>query len=121
MMLDVNMQELRSGAMRFLPIGALVGLILLVELAFVFGVWVIAPEAESVLGAPTPALASMTNTHALGHVLYTRYIYLFQAAGMVLLVAMIGAIVLTLREREGVRGQSISPQHPRRQRPEGRT
>src|SRR3546814_8680884 len=84
MMLDVNMQELRSGAMRFLPIGALVGLILLVELAFVFGVWVIAPEAESVLGAPTPALASMTNTHALGHVLYTRYIYLFQAAGMVL-------------------------------------
>src|SRR3546814_447202 len=96
MMLDVNMQELRSGAMRYLPIGALVGLILLVELAFVFGVWVIAPEAESVLGAPTPALASMTNTHALGHVLYTRYIYLFQAAGMVLLVAMIGAIVLTL-------------------------
>ncbi|MFN4089466.1 MAG: NADH-quinone oxidoreductase subunit J [Alphaproteobacteria bacterium] len=114
MMLDINMKELRSGIMQYLPIGALIGIVLLVELVFVFAVWVVAPEAQAVLGAPAPAATEMTNTHALGHVLYTKYIYLFQAAGMILLLAMIGAIVLTLREREGVRRQNISEQLARR-------
>jgi NADH-quinone oxidoreductase subunit J len=114
MMLDINMAELRSGVLQYLPIGALIGIVLLVELAFVFAVWVVAPEAQAVFGSPTPLPGTMTNTHALGHVLYTKYIYLFQAAGMVLLVAMIGAIVLTLREREGVRRQRISDQLARR-------
>jgi NADH-quinone oxidoreductase subunit J len=111
MMLDINFAELREGFMRYLPIGALVGIVLLAELLFVFATWAISPGDPSALAAPMPAAASsVTNAKALGLILYTRYVYAFQAAGAVLLVAMIGAIVLTLRERTGVRRQRISEQ-----------
>ena len=114
MMLDINFSELRKGALQYLPIGGLVGVILLVELAFVFTAWVVVPEAEVVARAPTPPPDAVTNTEALGLLLYTEYVYLFQAAGMILLVAMIGAIVLTLRQRVGVRRQRIGDQVARR-------
>ena len=110
MMLDINFVELRQGFLRYLPIGGAIGLILLAELALVAGGWVFAPAAATVLTDPTPALMRVPNTQALGLVLYTKYIYLFQTAGLVLLVAMIGAIVLTLRRREGVRRQKITEQ-----------
>jgi len=110
MMLDVDFAELRSGFMRYLPIGGLVGLILFAELALVAGAWTFAPEAASATQVPIPDPRQITNTHALGLVLYTDYVYLFQVAGLVLLVAMIGAIVLTLRQRAGVRRQVISRQ-----------
>ena len=107
MMLDIDFAQLRSGFVRYFPIGALVGFILLVELVLVIGSWVVAP------GVPSPAAAGgvpLTNTRALGEILYTRYLFAFQAAGLILLVAMIGAIVLTLRRRADVRRQSISAQ-----------
>jgi len=111
MMLDIDFEELRSGFMRYLPVGALIGFILLAELVLVFGSWVIAPGVAGVQAAPLPAnAAALTNTRALGDLLYTRYIFAFQVAGVILLVAMIGAIVLTLRSRVGVRHQSISVQ-----------
>ncbi|MGH7036323.1 MAG: NADH-quinone oxidoreductase subunit J [Stellaceae bacterium] len=110
MMLDINFVELRQGFLQYLPVGALIGLILLVELVLIFGAWTVAPEASSVAAAPMPALAAVTNTGALGALLYTRYVYAFQAAGLILLVAMIGAIVLTLRARQGVRRQKIANQ-----------
>ena len=110
MMLDIDLVEMRQGFLQYLPIGSLIGLILLVELVMVVGTWVSAPEAGAAGGVPILPLDQVTNTEALGRVLYTKYIYLFQAAGLVLLVAMIGAIVLTLRRREGVRKQSIAAQ-----------
>lgn len=114
MMLDINFAELRQGFLQYLPVGGLVGLIMLVELLLVLGGWVIQPQATTVAAAPTPVIANVSNTEALGSLLYTRYVYLFQAAGMVLLIAMVGAIVLTLRTRSGVRKQSISRQVSRR-------
>jgi NADH-quinone oxidoreductase subunit J len=111
MMLDINFTELRSGFATYLPVGGFVGLILVVELLLVVGAWVIAPAAPQTVAAPTPA--TVTNTHALGQVLYTDYFYLFQTAGLILLVAMVGAIVLTLRRRD-VRRQSITRQVSRR-------
>lgn len=114
MMLDINFTELRQGFLRYLPIGAVVGLILLAELLIVLGGWTMAPEAMASAKAPTPALAEVSNTRALGQLIYTHYLYLFQAAGIVLLIAMIGAIVLTLRKREGVRRQDIGAQIARR-------
>ena len=113
MMLDIDFAELRSGFLTYLPIGLTIGLILLVELALVFGAWVVSPLAEAAARAPIPPPADVTNTHALGLVLYTNYVYLFEVAGLVLLVAMVGAIVLTLRHREGVRRQSIVRQTAR--------
>ncbi len=110
MMLDVDFGELREGFLQYMPFGALIGLILLAELVMVLGAWVIAPEAAAVAAAPTPALEQASNTEALGAILYTNYVYYFQAAGMVLLVAMIGAIVLTLRHKEGVKRQVIARQ-----------
>ena len=110
MMLDINFVEMRQGFLQYLPIGGLIGLILLVELVFIVAGWQIAPEAASSIAVPVPSPDVMTNTHAIGQVLYTKYIYLFQVAGLVLLVAMIGAIVLTHRRREGVRKQNISAQ-----------
>jgi NADH-quinone oxidoreductase subunit J len=110
MMLDIDFAQLRTGAMKYLPVGLIVGLILFAELVFVFGSWVIAPEVTSVAAAPLPATSELTNTQALGDLLYTRYFFAFQAAGMILLVAMIGAIVLTLRHRVGVRRQVIAEQ-----------
>ena len=110
MMLDINFVELRQGFLQYLPIGALVGLILMAELVLILGSWVVAPDPASRTASPTPAAAEVTNTNAIGQVLYTDYVYLFQAAGLILLVAMIGAIVLTLRSREGVKRQRISTQ-----------
>ncbi|PJI38065.1 NADH-quinone oxidoreductase subunit J [Ferrovibrio sp.] len=110
MMLDINFVELRQGFLQYLPVGGTIGLILLVELAMVLGGWAVTPAAKTVSADPIPALDKVTNTHALGQVLYTKYIYLFQGAGLILLVAMIGAIVLTLRSRPGVKRQSISEQ-----------
>ena len=110
MMLDINFVELRQGFLQYLPIGGLIGVILLVELLFVFASWAVLPDAGMLAAAPVPPAEAVSNTRALGRLLYTNYVYLFQASGMVLLVAMIGAIVLTLRSREGVRRQSISKQ-----------
>jgi len=114
MMLDINVARLREGFLNYLPVGALIGVILLVELLLVLGGWQLGPELAAVAGAPMPPAAEVHNTRALGDVLYTRYVYLFQAAGLVLLVAMIGAIVLTLRSRTGVRRQAIARQVARR-------
>ena len=110
MMLDINFVELRQGFLQYLPVGGLIGLILLVELALIFGSWVLSPTASGKIAAPTPPPDQVTNTHAIGKLLYTEYIYVFQSVGLVLLVAMIGAIVLTLRQREGVRKQRIAAQ-----------
>jgi NADH-quinone oxidoreductase subunit J len=111
MMLDIDFAELRSGFMRYLPIGALIGLVLLAELMLLLGHWVIAPGVAGLQAAPLPPnAAELTNTRALGDLLYTRYVFAFQTAGVILLVAMIGAIVLTLRHRVGVRRQRISDQ-----------
>lgn len=110
MMLDVNFQELRSGAQKYMSIGALVGLALLAELALVLG-GISIEDADIVGGAlPTPPIAEVENIRALGRILYTDMFVLFQIAGLILLVAMIGAIVLTLRSRPGVRRQKISDQ-----------
>jgi NADH-quinone oxidoreductase subunit J len=114
MMLDINFVEMRQGFLQYLPLGALIGLILLVELALVAGAWVISSEAGSVAAAPIPPIAVTHNTAAIGNVLYTKYVYLFEAAGLILLVAMIGSIVLTLRQREGLRKQSIARQVTRK-------
>jgi len=110
MMLDINFVALRHGFLQYLPVGALIGLVLLVELIIILGTWVFAPEASSVAQVPIPPPDQVTNTAALGEVLFTRYVYLFQTAGLILLVAMVGAIVLTLRQREGVRRQRIADQ-----------
>ncbi len=110
MMLDINYVRMRQGFLQYLPVGALVGLVLLGELLIVAGGWAFSPEAATLLASPTPSIDQMTNTHAIGQLLYTKYIYLFQAAGMVLLVAMVGAIVLTHRYRVGVRKQNITEQ-----------
>ena len=110
MMLDINFSELRQGFLQYLPIGALVGLVLLAELLLIFGSWAVAPDFGDRAASPTPLLSETTNTNALGQVLYTEYVLLFQAAGLILLVAMIGAIVLTLRSREGVKRQRIGAQ-----------
>lgn len=110
MMLDIDFAALRRGVRTHLPLGATLGLILLVELAVVLGAWYAAPGAEAARQAPAPAAAEVTNAEALGRVLYTQYVFVFQTAGIILLIAMIGAIVLTLRAREGVRRQQISRQ-----------
>jgi NADH-quinone oxidoreductase subunit J len=114
MMLDINFTELREGFLNYLPVGALVGLILVVELLMVLGGWAFSPDAASVSAIPIVPGGNVTNTEAIGQVVYTHYFYLFQAAGMVLLVAMIGAIVLTMRQRVGVRKQRIGQQVSRR-------
>jgi NADH-quinone oxidoreductase subunit J len=111
MMLDIDFAELKRGTLQYLPFGVLIGIILVAELAMVGSVWVLKPAARTALASATPA--GVTNTAALGRILYTDYVYYFQIAGMVLLVAMIGAIVLTLRSRPGVRRQVIAVQNAR--------
>jgi NADH-quinone oxidoreductase subunit J len=108
MMLDVDFAVLKAGFLKYLPIGATIGFLLLAELVLVVGAWLTAPEIAA--QAPTPPLSDITNTEAIGLILYTRYVYLFEAAGLILLVAMIGAIVLTLHHKRDVRRQSISEQ-----------
>ena len=114
MMLDINFAELRQGFLQYLPIGGLIGLILLIELILVVSGWALSPEAIQVGSQVAPVVSDLTNTEQLGHVIYTDYAYLFQIAGMILLVAMIGAIVLTNRSRPGVRKQKIAEQVYRR-------
>jgi NADH-quinone oxidoreductase subunit J len=110
MMLNIDFLQLRSGFVRYLPIGTLLGLILLAELVLVIGSWAMTPSLPSQALVVTTGGVSLTNTRALGDILYTRYLLAFQAAGLILLVAMIGAIVLTLRHRADVRRQSVPAQ-----------
>ena len=110
MMLDIDFAELRSGVLQYAPVGILVGLIVAAELVVVIGGSVLTPEAAKSITMPIPNPAERTNTAALGDVLYTNYVYFFQIAGMILLVAMIGAIVLTLRHRQHIKRQDISRQ-----------
>ncbi len=114
MMLDVDFAELRQGFLSYLPVGALVGAVLLAELLVVVGAWAIGPEVAQAVTAPIPPASAINNTQALGLVLYTRYVYFFQAAGLILLVSMIGAIVMTLQHKPNVRRQNIAAQVARR-------
>src|SRR5271154_750564 len=113
MMLDVDFAELRQGFLNYLPVGALIGAVLLAELLVVLGAWVIGPDVAKAITSPIPPPGDINNTQALGLVLYTRYVYFFQAAGVILLVAMIGAIVLTLQHKTNVKRQSIAAQNAR--------
>jgi NADH-quinone oxidoreductase subunit J len=108
MMLDVDFAQLREGFQRYAPIGAVVGGILFLELVLVLGAWRFAADARELRLAPIPE--GVTNTEALGRILYTDHVYLFQLSGLILLVAMIGAIVLTLRDRPGTRRQNVPEQ-----------
>ncbi|KQV31741.1 NADH:ubiquinone oxidoreductase subunit J [Rhizobium sp. Root1203] len=110
MMLDIDFTELRAGVLDYAPIGALIGVILAAELIVVVGGTVISPEIAKSVAMPIPAITERANTAALGDVLYTNYVYFFQIAGLVLLVAMIGAIVLTLKHRTHVKRQNIADQ-----------
>lgn len=112
MMLDIGVAELRQGFLQYLPLGGIVGVILLLELGFVLAGFFISPEVAERFAAPGPT--DFANTEAIGQLLYTKYVYFFQAAGMILLVAMIGAIVLTHRSRAGVKKQRIGQQVDRR-------
>ena len=111
MMLDVDFSPLREGLQRYAPIGATIGVVLFAELVLTLGHWRIAPNVRALPHARVPGAAS--NTQALGQLIYTDYIFLFQACGLVLLVAMIGAIVLTLRERPVGKRQDVARQHGR--------
>ena len=112
MMLDIDFAEMRSGFVRYLPFGALLAVVLAAELIFALGAWQAGSVQLALRAAPIdPAIS---NTQAIGELLYTRYIFLFEAAGIVLLVAMIGAIVLTNRPRSGVRRQNVDAQNARR-------
>jgi NADH-quinone oxidoreductase subunit J len=106
MMLDVDFAELRAGFLTYLPFGATVGILFLVELLFILTAWVTAPGVVP----QAPVAAGVSNTAAIGQILYTKYVYLFEAAGMILFVAMVGAIVLTLHHREHVRRQDVAAQ-----------
>ncbi len=111
MMLDVDFAELKAGYMKNAPAGLLVGAILLSELVGFVGSWALNPRIAASVASPVPGAAStVTNTEALGLVLYTKYVYFFEAAGIILLIAMIGAIVLTLRHKPGVKRQDIGAQ-----------
>jgi len=110
MMLDVDFVQLREGFLNYLPVGALIGIILLIELLLVLGGWVISPDVAANVAVPIPADPSVSNIKAIGQVLYTRYVFFFQMSGLILLVAMIGAIVLTLRHKPNVKRQSIMEQ-----------
>ncbi|KQP88201.1 NADH-quinone oxidoreductase subunit J [Methylobacterium sp. Leaf117] len=115
MMLDVDFAQLRQGFQQYLPIGALIGAVFLIELLLVVGSWTIDPGLIQAPLGPVASAEAVTNTQALGRVLYTDYVFFFQLAGLILLVAMIGAIVLTLRDRPGVKRQNISVQNARTQ------
>jgi NADH-quinone oxidoreductase subunit J len=112
MMLDVDFAQLREGFLQYLPVGALVGVVFIAEILLVVGAATIGGGAPRVIAEPIPS--GISNTEAIGLVLYTKYLYFFQLAGAVLLVAMVGAIVLTLRHRAGVKRQNISEQVARR-------
>jgi len=111
MMLDVNFAQLREGFQRYAPVGALVAVILFVELAVILTGWTVAPGANAARMFPTPD--HITNAQALGSLIYTKYLVLFQLAGIILLVSMIGAIVLTHRDRRRGKQQNLDTQHTR--------
>ena len=110
MMLDMSFADLRKGAMQYVPVGLLTGAALLAELALIYGAWRFAPDAAANLAVPADRFGDATNAHSLGMVLYSDYVLAFQLAGLVLFVAMVGAIVLTLRQRPGVRRQAVAAQ-----------
>lgn len=110
MMLDVDFAELKRGLAEYLPVGALIGLVLLMELGLVAGHWILADAAPGARAAAMPVPTDTPNTEALGMILYDRYIYAFQASGLILLTAMVGAIVLTLRHRTDVKRQNVLAQ-----------
>jgi len=112
MMLDVDFSALREGFQRYAPVGATVGAILFFELLSVLFGWQFATDAPALRLSQMPA--QVENTRALGNVIYTQYIFLFQLSGLILLVAMMGAIVLTHRERHTARRQNITRQQERR-------
>ena len=114
MMLDINFVQLRQGFLQYLPIGGLIGLVLIVELLMVVSGWVISPADLQSASVNTQVVDGVSNTLALGRLIYTKYVYLFQASGLILLIAMLGAIVLTLRQREGVKRQRIKAQLDRK-------
>ncbi len=113
MMLDVDFAELRDGFLQYLPVGALIGLVLVIELILVLGSNAFAVQGSALAVQPIPDMAEVSNIRAIGDLLYTRYVFFFQISGMVLLVAMIGAIVLTLSHRPDVRRQNPAEQSAR--------
>ncbi len=110
MMLDVDFAALKGEMARAMPLALLIGVVILMQFALAFGAWVQADGALGLRQAPAPDPAAVENTRALGLLLYDRYILLFQASGLILLVAMIGAIALTLRHREGIKRQNVLAQ-----------
>ncbi|MCA1939585.1 MAG: NADH-quinone oxidoreductase subunit J [Caenispirillum bisanense] len=113
MMLDLNTLNFREGFQSYMPIGLAIGAVLLAELVMVGGGWAMTPELEALRAMPFEAATGLTNTEALGRIIYTDYVYFFQAAGVILLVAMIGAIMLTHREVAGVKRQKVARQFAR--------
>jgi NADH-quinone oxidoreductase subunit J len=113
MMLDVDFAELRQGFLQYLPVGAIVGFIFLTELLLIVGTWVTGAGVAGAIRSPIPPASEVTNTQALGRVLYTTYVHFFELAGLVLLVAMIGAIVLTLQHKTQAKRQNIAAQNAR--------
>lgn len=107
MMLDVDFAELKAEMSRYLPLGLLIGVVLLMQMAMAFGIWVYSDGVEGRIAAPT---GELHNTAALGMIIYDQYIMLFQLSGLILLVAMIGAIVLTLRHRVDIKRQNVIAQ-----------
>ena len=112
MMLDISFADLRKGAMQYVPVGLFIGAVLLLELFMMYGTWQFVPNVADHFA--TPVATDVTNTEALGRLLYTQYIFAFQVAGVILLVAMMGAIVLTHRIRPGVRRQKVAEQFERK-------
>jgi len=110
MMLDIDFATLKGEMVRYLPLGLLIGVILLMQIAIGVGAWAQAPQAEGLRQAVTPAMTEVENTRALGLILYDRYFLLFQLSGLILLVAMIGAILLTLRHRKDIKRQNVLQQ-----------
>ncbi len=113
MMLDVDFAELRQGFLQYLPVGAIVGFIFLAELLLIAGTWITGAGVANAIRSPIPPASQVTNTQALGRVLYTTYVHFFELAGLVLLVAMIGAIVLTLHHKKEAKRQNVAAQNAR--------
>ena len=110
MMLDIDFAELKGEFVKYMPLGLLIGVVLLMQLALGIGAWVQADGAMGLRQAVTPAMADVENTRALGLIIYDKYLLLFQLSGLILLVAMIGAILLTLRHRTGIKRQNVLQQ-----------
>ena len=110
MMLDIDFAELKAGFLTYLPFGGLIALILFSQFAVVGGAWLEKNVSAKAIAAPTPAADTVSNAEAIGRILYTDYIFLFQSAGIILFIAMVGAIVLTLRHRDDIRRQNVAQQ-----------